>query len=116
MTSDENFMNRFFADLATHSLGQELHYKSVQLGETYNVPDIDVRQLLPQWAHQGFIELRAWDGQLSRHWNEWPDLNSFFFNQTDAGNVRVTLLAPGREHVEMLKKIGGTSIPLAPHP
>ena len=32
MTFDENFMNRFFADLAVHSAGQEIHYKSVQLG------------------------------------------------------------------------------------
>src|ERR1017187_2776473 len=63
-------------------------------------------EMLPQWAHQGFIQLRAWDGHTSRHWNEWPDLDSFFFNQTDGGNVRVTLLAAGREHLELLKKNG----------
>ena len=104
MTSYENFMNRFFADLAIHSPGQEIHYKPAQLEQTYHVPEIDIRECLPQWAHQGLIQLRAWDGHTSRHWNEWPDLDSFFFNQTDAGNVRVTLLAAGREHVELLKK------------
>ena len=103
MTSDETFMNRFFTDLAIHSPGQEIHYKPGQLEQTYQVPVIDIRQLLLQWAHQGFIQLRAWDGQASRHWNEWPDLDSFFFNQTDAGNVRVTLLAAGRKLVEPLK-------------
>lgn len=103
MTSDETFMNRFFADLAIHPPGQESHYKLVQLEQTYHVPEIDIRQLLPQWAHQGFIQLRAWDGQTSRHWNEWPDLDGFFFNQTDAGYVRVALRAAGREYVERLR-------------
>ena len=57
MTSDKTFMNRFFADLAIHSPGQEIHYKLVQLEQTYHVPRIDIRQLLAQWAHQGFIQL-----------------------------------------------------------
>jgi hypothetical protein len=106
MTSDKTFMNRFFADLAIHSPGQEIHYKLVQLEQTYHVPGIDIRQLLAQWAHQGFIQLRAWDGHTSRHWNEWPDLDRFFFNQTDAGDVRVTLMSAGREHLVLLKKNG----------
>ena len=57
MTSDKTFMNRFFAALAIHSPGQEIHYKLVQLEQTYHVPRIDIRQLLAQWAHQGFIQL-----------------------------------------------------------
>src|ERR1035441_5109664 len=83
MTSYENFMNRFFADLAIHSPGQEIHYKPAQLEQTYHVPEIDIRECLPQWAHQGLIQLRAWDGHTSRHWNEWPDLDRTFMPAKD---------------------------------
>jgi hypothetical protein len=104
MTSYETFMNRFLADLARHSPGQVLHYKVVQLEQRYGVNEIDIRQLLPQWAQNDFIQLQAYDGQCVRPWNEWPDLDSFFFSQTDAGHIRVTLLQRGREYVELQNK------------
>ena len=104
MSSYQNFMDRFLADLAIHSPGQTLQHRHMELSMRYQIPDVDVRELLPQWAHQGYIRLEAWDGARVRDWSEWPDLNSFFFNSTDAGHVRITLLAPGREHAELVKK------------
>jgi hypothetical protein len=106
MTSYQNFMDRFFTDLAIHSPGQTLHHRHVELSMRYQVPDVDVRELLPQWAHLGYIRLEAWDGERLRDWSEWPDIISFFFNSTDAGHVRITLLAAGREHAELVKKKG----------
>jgi hypothetical protein len=107
MSSYESFKNRFFTSLAGHSAGREIHCKVVQLEQQYDVPEIDVRYLLVQWAGEGFIQLRAWDGDALRPWHEWPDLDSFFFNETDnAGHIRVALLQPGREYAELQGKAG----------
>ena len=63
-----------------------------------------VREQLLRFAADKVIGLTAWDGLRERPYNEWPDMDSFFFNWSDGGYVRIRVLSAGGELLSSLPK------------
>jgi len=102
LNSYENFKKAFLADLAKPGMAAERYYQHQQLARQYGIQEAHVRELLIQWAEEGLISISHWDGSRARPWNEWPTPDDMFFNTTDAGHIRVKLLAAGAALVEDL--------------
>jgi hypothetical protein len=100
MNSYENFKKGFLTDLAKPGMGEERHYQHWQLATNYGISDAHARELLIQWAAERLIAIRCYDGARLRAWHEWEDVDDMFFNSTDAGYIRVKLLAAGAALVE----------------
>jgi hypothetical protein len=81
------------------------HVNTYGLGAEFGIPENHVRQELIRLAKQNLISLVAWDGERERPYDEWPDADSFFFNTTDGGHVRIRLLSAGGELLSKLPKL-----------
>jgi hypothetical protein len=67
------------------------------LANHYGLPQSHIRQELLRLADSKLISISAWDGELERPYDQWPDKDSLFSNITDKGQVRIRLLTAGRE-------------------
>ena len=104
MTSHQQFKDRFLSHLAKLPPRIELFYRIFMLEQQYGVQWPYCGELLLQWAHEDLIDINAWDGERLRPWHLWPSPTDLFYNTTDAGQVRVKLMAAGIEYAELLKK------------
>lgn len=77
---------------------------SSKLSVEFDIPEPHVREQLVELAEQGLISMTAWEGIRERHYYEWPDADSFFFNRSDGGYIRIRLLRAGGELVSALPK------------
>jgi DNA-binding GntR family transcriptional regulator len=103
VNSYEKFKKDFLTDLAKPGMGDERHFRSFALATQYAIPHNHVREVLLQWASEGLIGLRAWDGSRVRDWREWANHDDMFF-ASDGGYVRINILAAGSALVEDLPK------------
>jgi hypothetical protein len=106
MTSHQQFKDQFLSALAKFQPGTILHYRLPVLEQEYAVPSPHCEELLLQWASDSLIDIHAYSGQGVLRWNLWPSQNDLFYNTTDGGYVRITLLAAGAEYVALLRKRG----------
>jgi hypothetical protein len=104
MTSHQEFKDRFISQLAKLRPGSELHYRLPAIEQQYGVESPYCEELLFQWAHEDLIDISAWDGEKALPWHLWPSAKDLFHNTTDAGHVRIKLLAAGAEYAEHVKK------------
>lgn len=104
MNSYERFQKTFLAGLARVGTPDEQHYRTFLLAHEYRISEAHVRELLIEWAAQGLISIRCWDGTMLRAWRDWKNTDEMFSNRTDSGHVRVKLLAAGAALVEDLPK------------
>jgi hypothetical protein len=74
------------------------------LSAEFGIPEPHVREQLLEFAAAGLMRLTAWDGIRERPYDEWPDGDSFFFNRSDGGYIRIRLLRAGGELVSELPK------------
>jgi hypothetical protein len=88
----------------TASSGHPIHVRVSSLAAEYGIPDSHVCEQLTQLASEGFISLVAWDGRRERPISEWPDADSFFFNRSDTGYIRICLRSSGAELLSELPK------------
>jgi hypothetical protein len=84
--------------------GHSTHVSTLGLGGQFGVPENHVREQLIEFAKLNLISLKAWDGERERPYNEWPDAETFFFNTSDNGYVRIRLLSAGGELLSKLPK------------
>jgi hypothetical protein len=84
--------------------GHSTHVSTLGLGAEFNIPESHVRAQLLEFAKMNLISLVVWDGERERPYNDWPDADSFFFNRTDGGYVRIRLLIAGGELLSKLPK------------
>lgn len=64
----------------------------------------DVEQVLVEMAEGHLIDLTAWNGSAEERYTDWPSLSEFFYNRTDAGHVRVTILIRGERFLSRSRK------------
>jgi hypothetical protein len=88
----------------TASSGRPIHVRSSLLAAENNIPEEHVREQLAQLVAEGLLKLAAWDGRRERPYSEWRDADSFFFNRSDSGYVRIWLRSPGAELLSELRK------------
>jgi len=77
---------------------------SSSLSVEFDIPEPHVREQLVELAEQHLISLTVWEGIRERPYDEWPDADSFFFNRSDGGYIRIRLLRAGGELVSELPK------------
>ncbi len=88
----------------TASYDRPIHLRTFILATEYGISERHVCEQLAQLAAEGLISLAAWDGHRERPFSEWPDADSFFFNRSDNGYVRIRLRSPGAELLAELPK------------
>jgi hypothetical protein len=86
------------------SHGGPIHVRSSLLAAEHDIPEEHIREQLTQLLAEGLISLAAWDGRRERPFSEWPNADSFFFNRSDTGYVRIWLRSPGAELLSELPK------------
>ena len=77
---------------------------SSMLSVEFHIPEPHVREQLLEFVETHLIRLTAWDGIRESPYSEWPDGDSFFFNRTDGGYIRIRLLRAGGELLSELPK------------
>jgi hypothetical protein len=102
VNSYEKFKKEFLTELAQPAMGDPRHYRHLLLSQQYGIQDRHIRELLIQWAREGLISITCYDGARARPWHEWASADDMFFNTTDNGYVRVSILAAGAALVEDL--------------
>lgn len=75
-------------------------------GAKRQIPEPHVREVLVGMCRREMIHMSIFDGQRECSVQEWvnrsQNLDSFFFNKTDSGRVRIRLLVAGVEQRERL--------------
>jgi hypothetical protein len=89
--------------IASYDKGS-IHVRTFLLAAEHNIPERHVCEQLLQLADERLISLAAWDGHRERPYSEWPDADSFFFNRSDNGYVRIRLRTRGAELFSQLLK------------
>lgn len=102
MNSYEIFKKEFLSSLAMPGISNPVFHRHVLLSQQYGIQDRYMRELLIQWARQELISITCYDGVRERPWHEWESADALFFNTTDHGYVRVSILAAGAALVEDL--------------
>lgn len=96
-------------EIALASKPTAAHLKTGSKANDFGVLRTDVEQILIQMADSRLIHLAAWDGSAERPYTEWPSHTEFFYNRTDAGHVRVTLLIDGERELSRMSSRERTS-------
>lgn len=105
MNKYEAFRNSLLKKASFFDRINSLYFaNSCQLSIEFGIPEPHVREQLLEFAAAGLIRLTAWDGLRERPCKEWPDGDSFFFNRSDGGSIRIRLLRAGGELVADLPK------------
>ncbi len=83
----------------------ERHFQANQLSLDYDIPQVQVRELLLQWAQKNLIGLKAWheEGRANLEWHQWPNPDDMFF-VGHGDYVIVNILAAGSALVADLPK------------
>jgi hypothetical protein len=102
MNRHETFRTEILKRISTCS--GSLNIKTSQMAVEFGIAEGHVREELVIMLQQRRIALTAWDGERELPYAEWPDADSFFFNRSDAGYVRIRLLSAGAELLSELPK------------
>lgn len=86
------------------SYAKPTHVRTFLLAAEFDIPEEHIREQLTQLLAEGLISLAAWDGRCELPYSEWSDADSFFFNRSDNGYVRISLRSPGAELLSELPK------------
>jgi len=103
MDNYENFRQGILKDVEKFD-SHSRHFRVCILSTDYGIPESHVCEQLIGMAAAHLIHLAAWDGRGERAIQEWPDQDSFFYNRTDHGYVRVRILSAGAELLSKLPK------------
>lgn len=105
MNKYEAFRNGLLKNASLFAGNDHLYFtSSYKLSVEFGIPEPHVREQLVELTEQGLISLTAWEGIRERPYYEWPDADSFFFNRSDGGYIRIRLLRAGGELVANLPK------------
>ena len=105
MNKYEAFRNGLLKNASLFSGVDNLYFtNSTKLSIEYGIPEPHVREQLLEFVEAHLIRLTAWYGIRERPYSEWPDGDSFFFNRTDGGYIRIRLRRAGGELLSELPK------------
>lgn len=97
MSAYERFDDEILKKAAAGSDGHPTEINVVLLASEYRIPVAHVTERLLGMQEAGLIRLSVPRDKVERSRHDYHDADSFFFNKTNTGYVRIRLLSRGAE-------------------